>query len=82
MREQEILRLANLWRVPPNAIRRLSEDRRSLLLQLTIQYGVEGGNIRDKIVVRKDLSPRGNIRDKIVVREDLSPIKWVKNHKL
>ena len=66
MREQEILHLANLWRVPPNAIRRLSEDRRSLLLQLTIQYGVEGGNIRDKIEVRKDLSP----------------IKWVKNHKL
>ena len=66
MREQEILHLANLWRVPPNAIRRLSEDRRSLLLQLTIQYGVEGGNIRDKIGVRKDLSP----------------IKWVKNHKL
>ena len=66
MREQEILHLANLWRVHPNAIRRLSEDRRSLLLQLTIQYGVEGGNIRNKIGVKKDLSP----------------IKWVKNHKL
>jgi hypothetical protein len=63
---EEILHLANLWRVPPNAIRRLSEDRRSLLLQLTIQYGVEGGNIRDKIGIKKDLSP----------------IKWVKNHKL
>lgn len=67
MREQEIIHLANLWRVPPNAIRRLSEDRRSLLLQLTIQYGVEGVNIRD---------------NKIEVKKDLSPIKWVKNHKL
>ncbi len=53
MREQEILHLANLWRVPPNAIRRLSEDRRSLLLQLTIQYGVENGIVG----IRKDLSP-------------------------
>ena len=53
MREQEILHLANLWRVHPNAIRRLSVDRRSLLLQLTIQYGVENGIVG----TRKNLSP-------------------------
>ena len=35
MREQEIIHLANLWRVHPNVIRNLSVDKASLLLQLT-----------------------------------------------
>ncbi len=61
MREQEILHLANLWRVPPNTIRRISEDRRGLLLllQLTIQDGVEGGILG----ARKDLSPIKRIKN-------------------
>jgi len=59
MREQEIIHLANLWRVHPNVIRRLSVDKASLLLQLTTQHGVENGIVG----VRKDLSPIKRIKN-------------------
>lgn len=59
MREQEIIHLANLWRVHPNVIRNLSVDKASLLLQLTTQHGVENGIVG----VRKDLSPIKRIKN-------------------
>ena len=59
MTEQEIIHLANLWRAHPNVIRNLSVDKASLLLQLTIQYGVENGIVG----VRKDLSPTKRIKN-------------------